>query len=176
MVVTNVRFDWLFVFDVNKHDKYSATCLIPKGSAMHKKVVDEIEKAKAKGIEKGLFTEAHMKSASFKHCLRDGDEEIETEGRPPHYAGMVFFNANAAEQPGIVGPQREPIMDKNEFYSGCYGHADVNFYPFQHEKGGRGVGAGLNNIMKTKDGERLDGRMSAEDAFSGLEVTDDDLQ
>ena len=56
-------------------------------------------------------------------------------------------------------------MDQQDFYSGCYGRADINFFGF--DKGGsKGVGCGLNNLMKTQDGERLDGRQKAEDAFS----------
>lgn len=172
MLLKDVRFDWLFVWEKNSKGKYGVCCLFPKGGPVHKAVEAEVKKQVAKGIEKGIFTEAETKSSAFKWCLRDGDKEIETEDRPSHYKGMMFINAYNWDQPGIVGPDTQPMLDQKLFYSGCYGHADIGFYPFKKD-GGKGVGSGLNNIMKTKDGERLDGRVSAAEAFDGLQVEDD---
>ena len=64
-------------------------------------------------------------------------------------------------------------MDPQRLYSGCYVNVDVNLYAYNHPKGGRGVGAGLNHIMLVREGDRLDGRVSAEEAFAGLEATPD---
>ena len=64
-----------------------------------------------------------------------------------------------------------PIMDKDEFYSGCYGRASINFYPFD-AAGNKGIAVGLNNLQKMEDGERLAGGSSAEDDFGSDE---DDL-
>ena len=175
MIIQNVRIDWLFVFETNKQEKYGCCAILTKGSKQEKQVVDAIEKAKQAGISGGKFTEANTKSVSFKGCIRDGDEEIKTEGRPKHYANSMFFNASNNNQPGIVGTDTNPLIERDLLFSGCYCHVDVNFYPYNHPKGGKGVGAGLNNIMLVKEGERLDGRQSAEEAFEGLKV-DDDLQ
>ena len=60
---------------------------------------------------------------------------------------------------------RKPIIDSDTFYSGCYGHVHVNLFPY-NTAGNRGIGVGLNNLMKSADGDRLDGRKSAEDAFA----------
>jgi hypothetical protein len=49
---------------------------------------------------------------------------------------------------------------------------DVGFFPFSRD-GNRGIGCGLNNVMFVKEGERLDGRQSAEQAFAGMRVEDD---
>jgi len=173
MIIKNVRIDWLFVWEPGKQGKYGCCVLLPKGSEQEAQVKEAIAKAKAAGIAAGKFTEANTKSASFKGCLRDGDFEIETEDRPAHYKGTSFFNCNNASQPGVVGPDTAPLLDQDKLYSGCYCHVDVNFYPYNHPKGGKGVGAGLNNIMLVKEGERLDGRVSAEEAFADLKVTDD---
>ena len=84
----------------------------------------------------------------------------------------MFINANNSERPGVVDKRCSPILDKGEVYSGCYGHVDVSFFAYRHQ-GNAGVGAGLNNVMKVRDGERLDNRQTAEQAFAGL-VEDDD--
>jgi len=57
------------------------------------------------------------------------------------------------------------ITDEDEFYSGCYGKVSVNFYPF-NANGNRGIAAGLQNLFKTRDGERLAGGASAESDFA----------
>ena len=171
MIVKNVRVDWLFIWEPSKKGKYGCAVMLPKTDPQVKEVEAAIAKAVQAGIASGKFTDAQVKSAQFKKCLRDGDAEIETEGRPKHYAGHVFFNVTNKSQPGIVGPDTKPLMDRDKLYSGCYCHLDVNFAPFNNES--RGVGAYLNNIMLVKEGERLDGRQAPEEAFSGLQVTDD---
>ena len=174
MILKNVRCDWVFLLKPSQqNDKYGVCALIPKGSALHKQVEEAIQAAVKKGIEAGTFTAAQAKAASFKSCLRDGDLEVETEERPKHYAGHMFFNAYAVEQPGIVGPDLQPLMDADKLYSGARYHLDVNFYPYSHPKGGRGIGAGLNNVMWVADDERLDGRQSAEEAFADLAIEAD---
>ena len=49
-------------------------------------------------------------------------------------------------------------------YSGCYCRFSLNFYPFS-VRGNKGVAAGLNNVQKVCDGERLGGGIRAEDDF-----------
>ena len=89
---------------------------------------------------------------------------------------MNFFNCTSPNQPGIVGPDNQPILDKSTLYSGCICTLDINIAPFfNKEHNSRGIGAYLNNLMLVKEGDRLDGRQSAEDAFAGIKV-DDDLQ
>ena len=65
-------------------------------------------------------------------------------------------------------------MDKEEFYSGCYGRASINFYAFNVSS--KGIACGLNNLQKLADGEMLAGGSSAEDDFGGDNAySDDDL-
>jgi hypothetical protein len=58
-------------------------------------------------------------------------------------------------------------MDAMECGSGDYCNVSVNFYPF-NANGNRGVAAGLGNIQKVKDGERLSGRTNAASDFEEL--------
>ena len=78
---------------------------------------------------------------------------------------MYFINASSNDPPGVVGPGAKPLMDQGEIFAGCYVRADVNPFPYDNS-GNKGVGWGLNNVMLIKQGERLDGRQRAEDAFA----------
>ena len=55
-----------------------------------------------------------------------------------------------------------------DVYSGMYARVTVNFFPYD-ASGSRGVGCGLGNVCKTRDGEPLGGRANAESDFAGLE-------
>ena len=73
-------------------------------------------------------------------------------------------------KPGVRvldGGQIVEALDGDDFYSGCYGCATVNFFPY-NSNGNMGVSAGLNNVIKIEDGERLAGGHSAEEDFGDL--------
>ena len=66
-----------------------------------------------------------------------------------------------------------PLIEREEFYSGCYGRASINFYAFNVSS--KGIAAGLNNLQKLADGEMLAGGSTAEDDFGGENAWDDEL-
>ncbi|AGM14090.1 hypothetical protein P2559Y_0027 [Croceibacter phage P2559Y] len=170
VITGKVRFSYAHVFEPNaiqegQKEKYSVSILIPKtDKATIAKVEKAIEAAKQEG--KGKWN--GKIPAVLKLPLRDGDAE-----RPDDeaYEGCMFLNANSVRKPAIVDADLEPIMDKDEFYSGCYGRAAINFYGYS-ASGNKGVAVGLNNLQKLEDGDRLSGGGStaAEDFGS-----DDDL-
>ncbi|MEG2055109.1 MAG: DUF2815 family protein [Clostridia bacterium] len=144
--------------------KYSVSLIIPKSDT---KTVAKIKTAiEAAYREGGAKLKGSGKStpplATIKHPLRDGDIE-----RPDDeaYANSYFVNANSSSAPGIVDLNREQIMTHSEIYSGVYGRASINFYAF-NTNGNKGIACGLNNIQKTRDGESLGGKTSAEDDFT----------
>lgn len=161
-----VRFSYAQVFTpkaVNEGDepKYSVSILIPKSdTATIEKINKAIEAAKAQGIAK--IGKNGKIPANIKMPLRDGDLEREDDET---YAGHYFLNASSFRQPGIVDKDRQAILDPDEFYSGCYGRASINFYAF-NSNGNKGIAVGLNNLQKLKDGERLAGGASAEEDFA----------
>ena len=172
---TPVRFSFVQVWEPKAMDdgdpKYSVQVVIPKDNkALLAAVEANIEKAKQLGITKGLYNKATTDNAAFRTPLRDGDQEAaeKDDGSRDYLKGHWFFNASAAadRQPAIVDRFGAPIMRRDDFYSGCYGVADINFYPIKFGKGG--VAAGLNSIMKRDEGERLDGRLSPDQAFAGI--------
>ena len=134
--------------------KYSLAVLVPKTD---KAQIKEIE-ATILEVAKDAFgptADKLIKGGKVNSIWRDGDLETDKQG----YAGHMFFNVSANRKPGLVDVNRQPIEDPETFYSGCYAQVSVTFYSYKEPKSG--VSAGLNNIRKIKDGERLDGRKEA---------------
>jgi hypothetical protein len=146
--------------------KYSIQLLIPKedkkGIAALKAA---IEKAKLKGKEKTWGG----KIPPFRYQpLRDGDVELENgEKDDPSYKGRLFLNASCGEtdRPQVVGPDAQPLLDQSLLYSGCIVRADISPFPYKNA-GNCGIGWWLNSLMVVRDGERLDGKQNAVDAFA----------
>jgi hypothetical protein len=113
----------------------------------------------------------------LKICLRDADNEDRTNeadaSYDPNYVNAYFMNARTRNKPGIVDENVDPIMDQDEFYSGCYARATVVFQAYD-KGGGKGVGCYLNNIMKVADGDRLGGAASPEKDFAAFKKSDAD--
>lgn len=173
-VVTGmVRFSYAHVWEAvvigeeGTEKKFSASLIIPKSD---KATVAKIEDAIQLALDLGKKSKFDGKTpAKPKLPLRDGDEE-----RPDDeaYADSWFVNATSKTKPGVVDKDVSPIMDQDEFYSGCYGRASINFYPF-NTKGNKGVACGLNHVQKLKDGEPLGGRTTAEEDFGSEEMDED---
>lgn len=173
------RFSFVNVFeakpDLSGRMKYSCQLIIPKaGVILGQKAEDvianirkAIDEAKAKAIDKGKLSKQVASSSKFKLPLRDGDEAYAENPANSAVRGCYFINASNTVPPGVVGPQLQPLMSTDEFYSGCFGYADVQFFGF-NQAGNAGIGTSLQNVMKKTDGDRLDGRQSAEEAFAGL--------
>lgn len=177
VITGKVRFSYVNIFksrafQSGQDAKYSVCLLIPKdGKATVKKIRAAIEEA----IQEGIASKwGGKKPGNLKLPLRDGDDERADEA--PEYEGMFFLNANSTQKPGIVDKDLNEILDPDEVYSGSWGRASINFYPF-NTNGNKGVGVGLNNIQKLKDDERLGAaRASAETDFGdGYEDDEDDF-
>ena len=148
--------------------KYSVSLLIPKSNT---KLVEEVKAAIKAAFMAGVASRFGGKQpapGTWKNPLRDGDSERPDDDT---YAGCFFINATSRTKPGIVkivkmnGEKKlVEVTDEDEVYSGCYGVVSVNFFAFNNA-GNKGVAAGLNNVLKTKDGDYLGGRTSAQSEF-----------
>ncbi len=148
--------------------KFSASILVPKTD---KTTLQKVKAAQEAAIKEGITSKWRgKKPANLKLPLRDGDEERPDD---PNYAGCYFLNATSNNKPGIVDLSRQEITDEDLVYSSCYCRFSLNFYPFD-VNGNRGVAAGLNNVQKVSDGERLGGGSRAEDDFLDELLEDDD--
>jgi hypothetical protein len=156
--------------------KFSCGLLIDKTD---KEGIAKLKSDVAKAIERGKEKTWNGKVPKFRYDpLRDGDQELADgtkEGK--EYIGRLFINASCDpdQPPGVVGPDLQPLIDTKCMYSGCVVRADIS--PFPYSKGGNnGIGWWLNNIMLVRDGERLDGKMNAVDAFSKFAPSPDDSE
>ena len=174
VVTGKVRFCYCNVFEpvaMNEGDapKYSICILIPKDDEKTISAINKaIEAAKIAGKAK-IADKSGKIPSTIKTPLRDGDEE---RGDDPAFEGMYFINANSNRKPAIVDRDLNPIMEKEEFYSGCYGRASLNFYAFNVQS--KGIAAGLQNLQKLEDGEMLAGGSTAEEDFGGENEWSDD--
>lgn len=181
-VITNlVRLAYAYIWKPSSFDgdadakaQYQSIILIPKSDT------DTLEKIEA--VLDSLKAEFKLKNgkipSNFWNPLRDGDDDDKYGGRE-EFADHYFIRAKSTQQPGIVGLERDEnnklkrITDENEVYSGCYARVSLNFFLYGG-KGSKsvsaGIGAGLQNIQKVKDGERFSGRADADSDF------DDDFE
>lgn len=169
VITGKVRLSYANVWVPKKNEggekaKYSCALIIPKSDTVTlKKLEDAIEAEIVAGIPK--FGGKRPPNATLKLPLRDGDAE-----RPDDetYKDAWFINANSDNAPGIIGADKQEIINHDDVYSGCYAKVHVTIYPYNFN-GTKGIACGLNNIMKVADGERLSGGESAEAAFADEE-------
>lgn len=171
VIIKNVRFSYAHVFQKDNNDKYSVSILIRKDNPQVAEIKKAIEEAAREGAGKlgGNFKLNILKT------LHDGDLE---KAGDPAYEGCYYLNAKSGQRPGVVkvnytgvGGKTTDITDEEEFYSGCYGMASVTFFAF-NSASNKGIGCGLNNVLKTKDGEKLGGGATAESDFGDQVDTD----
>lgn len=177
-VITGPRTRWSYLNaweakSINgSSPKFSVSLIIPKSD---QKTIDAINRAIETAYKEG---ESKLKGngksvpalTAIKTPLRDGDLERPDD---PAYANCYFLNANSTTAPGIVDVDCNPILTRSEVYSGVYGRASINFYPY-NTNGSRGIAVGLNNLQKISDGEPLGGKTRAEDDFADCTDDDDD--
>lgn len=147
----------------SEKEYYSTMIIIDKED---KETIQAIVKAIDAAAERGKSDKWSGKiPANLKKPLRDGDEE-----RPDseELQGKFFLNAKTLRKPGIVKKDEflgtVAIEDPAEFYSGCFGQATINFYPYTFS-GNKGIGVGLNNLLFLEDGDALSGGGSASSDF-----------
>ena len=170
VVTGKVRLSYAHVWEpVSINDskpKYSVSLVIPKSD---KETIKAINAAVDAAIEEGIakFGGKKPNKAALKLPLRDGDTERDDEV----YKNCFFVNANSTTAPQIVDRSVQPILDREEVYSGCYARVSINFYAY-NKNGNKGIACGLGNIQKIADGEALGGRTTAKDDFSSIEDED----
>lgn len=168
--IGEVRFTYCHLFEKRKNDdgpegKYGCCIIWPKSETAITQLINAaVEAAKLKGKSEKWGGKI---PANVKSPIRDGDIDREDDDS---FAGCYFVNANAGQAPGVCILENGQIVEAlgtEDFYSGCYGAATLNLFPYENS-GNKGIGVGVNNVIKTRDGERLAGGASAEQDFGDL--------
>jgi hypothetical protein len=179
VITGKVRLSYVRLFEPqvteNGDERYSVSILIPKDD---KETLRKIKAAIDAAIQDGIKSKWGGKlPPNLKKPLRDGDTDRPDD---PAYAGHYFINASSVTKPGIAKPigkgpdgkmRFQEITDSTEVYSGCYARVSLNFYPY-NKNGNKGIGAGINNVVKVQDGEYLGGRARLEDDFADVDFDD----
>jgi hypothetical protein len=167
VVTGKCRLSYVHLFEPwsanpNQDAKYSVVLLIPKSDTQ---TINKMRAAQQQALENGKDTKFKGRiPKNWTDTIHDGDEEADLEANP-EYAGHWYLTVSANTKPGVVDDQVDPILDSTEVYSGCYGRASINAFPFSNQ-GNQGVSFGLNHVQKLADGEPLGGRSKAEDDFA----------
>jgi len=164
--VGRLSFPALFVPEVNQNNpsataKYSTIIVFDKDTdiAPLEEIIAEAREAKF----------GQDVPSNFRNPIRDGSEKAHLG--EPFGEGTKFVTAKSNFQPGIVGPDLQPVIDQNEVYPGVYARLQIHAFGYG-TNGNNGVGIGLDNVQKVKDGGALDGRVDASSAFDAVEVDD----
>ena len=146
--------------------KYSVQILIPKtDTATVQDIMNSIEAAAQKAVNE-KWGGVRPKFASILH---DGDGVKPDAGTPysEECKGHWVLNASSEQKPGVVDASNINVeLAPQDIYSGMYARVTLNFYGYKNKK--TGVGCGLGNVMKTRDGEPLGGGASAASDFADV--------
>ncbi len=86
--------------------------------------------------------------------------------------GIEFASATSLNRPGLITIDGQDILTPTEFYGGCYARAELTVFAYPKlggkNTGNYGVSFGLQNLIKTRDGEPFSGRSNAADVFESI--------
>jgi Protein of unknown function (DUF2815) len=169
-VVTKKPVRLTFCFLPDDEGVFRTSVLVPKkDKALITQIEEAIEEAKqyGKGAKWGGKIPRNLKIA-----FQDGDDT--DLDKYPENEGHFLLNARSKKKVGLVDSDRQPILDADEIYSGCWAYVSVTSFAYDNES--KGVSFFLNNIMKARDDESFGAKAaSAEEDFAEVEVDEDDL-
>ena len=147
--------------------KYSATLLIPKTDFATKADIDASIQAAAQDAVSKVWNGAAP--PQLRVPIYDGDG-VRQSGEPfgEECRGHWVMSASTFNKPQVVGIQNiNQELPPREVYSGMYARVTIRFFGYSNS-GNKGIGCGLGNVMKTRDGEALAGSASASVDFAGV--------
>lgn len=146
--------------------KYSVTLLIPKTDYA---TVANINASINAAYEDGVSKKWGGARPQPKVILHDGDG-LRPSGLPfsDECKGCWVLTASTKNKPQVVGIDNINCeLAPQDIYSGMYARVTINFFAYD-TAGGKGVGCGLGNVLKTRDGEPLSGGASAASDFAEI--------
>ena len=151
-------------------EKYSVTLLIPKSDTATKANIDASAEAAAQEAQGKLWN--GVRPPVLPVPIHDGDG-VRENGTPfgPECKGHWVMTASTYNRPQVVHQSDvNTELAPQDIYSGMYARVTINFFGYLNN-GKKGVGCGLGNVMKTRDGEPLAGGASASADFADVGST-----
>lgn len=152
----------------NSEPKYSATLLIPKADVA---TYQDILSSRDAAYEAAVQNEWKGARPQLRSMLIYDGDGVRQDGSPfgPECAGHWVITANTKRKPQVVEISNVNVeLAPQDIYSGMYARVTLNFFSF-NSNGNKGVGCGLGNVLKTRDGEPLAGGATAAQDFEGIE-------
>jgi len=145
LTLTNVRLSFPSVFKRasfnGQEGKFESTFLLDK--VKDAKQIEMLKIAIAEAV-----SEAKIKVASDKSCLKDGDT-IEYDG----YANTMAIKASRKQRPTLLDKDKTPLVEEDgKPYAGCYVNAVIGIW-IQNNSYGKRVNANLYGMQFVKDGD-----------------------
>lgn len=145
--------------------KYSVTLLIPKSDVATKADIDTSMQAAAQDAVAKVWN--GVRPPQLRIPIYDGDGVRPSgEAFGEECKGCWVITASTKMKPGVVDTAGVDLLP-SDIYSGMYGRVTIRFFGYSNS-GNKGVGCGLGNIMKTREGEPLAGNASAASDFAGI--------
>lgn len=147
--------------------KYSVTLLIPKTDVATKADIDAAIQAAANEALSKVWNGA--RPPQLRVPIYDGDG-VRPSGVPfgDECKGHWVMTASTKNKPQVVGIDNINCeLAPSDIYSGMYARVTIRFFSYSNS-GNKGIGCGLGNVMKTRDGEALAGSASASVDFAGV--------
>ncbi len=145
--------------------KFSVTLLIPKSDYATKADIDSAIQAAVQAAVSKVW--GGVRPPQIKVPIHDGDG-VRQSGEPygEECKGHWVITASTKMKPQVVGMDNINVeLAPSDIYSGMYGRVTIRFFGYSNS-GNKGIGCGLGNIMKTRDGEPLAGTASAASDFA----------
>lgn len=171
MVLPMARANYAYVFkprasdEPGKEGSFSITLAIPKDDDNNpEEAINDmiLEAARSKW---GAEADKWLERGKIASPLHDGDDN-DDESMHGHWL-ITARRKESFGPPGIVDARVMPIVNQTDFYSGCICYASVSFFPYEN-KGKKGIGCGLNNLQKVRDGDRIGGKTDPKQDFKPL--------
>ena len=151
--------------------KYSVTLLIPKeDTSTYQNIMNSIEAA-AQDAAGRIWN--GVRPPVLPIPIHDGDG-VKQSGTPygAECKGHWVMTAGTLNKPEVMRRTELGLiaLEPHEIYSGMYAMVTINFFGYSNS-GKKGVGCGLGNVLKTRDGDPLAGGASAEVDFAEVGYT-----
>lgn len=147
--------------------KYSVTLLIPKADTATKADIDASMKA---AYEAAVVNDWKGARPQLRNALIYDGDGLRNDGSKfgSECAGHWVITASSKIKPQVVDVSNINCeLAPQDIYSGMYARVTINFFAF-NRNGNKGIGCGLGNVLKMRDGEPLSGGASAASDFEGL--------
>lgn len=173
IVTGEARLSYVNVFEPRSNQnggepKYQVTVLLPKSDTVTKAAIDREIQAE---LQNGVATKFGGQMPAMPAIpIHDGDG-VRPNGEPfgEECRGCWVFTASSKQRPEVVDENCQPILSATSVYSGCYGRVSIRFFAY-NQAGKKGIGCGLGNVQKLRDGEPLGGGTTAAQDFGAAQA------